>query len=97
VLWGLSLLVGTTLFCALVGSLGLDTIARNLNRLGWWFVLIVALWGLVYALNACAFGLILGSARARVGAAALSAQPANSKAGSWVARAHVWGRDESSV
>jgi len=53
------LLIGIAAFCYLVWDFGIDNIVRNVVRVGWWFVPIVALWGIVYLFNALAWYIIL--------------------------------------
>src|SRR4051794_32009576 len=61
------LLMGLGVFAVLVHQVGVSLIVRNLRAMGWWFLAIIGVWVLAYALNTCTFSLILGSDRRRVG------------------------------
>jgi uncharacterized protein (TIRG00374 family) len=62
------LAIGSALFLLLVRRIGLTTIRRDLAATGWWFGAVLAAWGVGYVLNTATFALLLGPARARVGA-----------------------------
>jgi uncharacterized protein (TIRG00374 family) len=51
--------IGLALFCYLVYSYGIANIVHNLQQTGWWFLPIVLVWAVVYALNAMAWFVIL--------------------------------------
>ncbi|RPH35693.1 UPF0104 family protein, partial [bacterium] len=53
------LILGLGVFLYLVVDFGIDNILLNLRRTGWWFVPIVAVWGVVYWMNARAWYLVL--------------------------------------
>jgi hypothetical protein len=55
----LFLVLGLGVFIYLVLDFGLQNIVQNLGRVGWWFVPIVAVWGVVYWMNARAWYLVL--------------------------------------
>lgn len=56
----LFLVFGLAFFCYLVGDFGIRNILINIERTGWWFVPVVATWGVVYLFNALAWQVILG-------------------------------------
>ncbi|HVP07173.1 MAG TPA: lysylphosphatidylglycerol synthase transmembrane domain-containing protein [Candidatus Acidoferrum sp.] len=58
----LFLLIGFGLFCYLVASFGLSNIVTNLKKTGWWFLPVVAIWGIGYICNTITWRLVLGTA-----------------------------------
>ncbi len=55
----LFLLLGIGVFTYLVLDFGIENILLNLERTGWWFAPIIAVWGIVYWMNARAWHSIL--------------------------------------
>jgi hypothetical protein len=53
------MILGLGVFVYLVYNFGLENIVQNLRKTGWWFVPIVAVWGVVYWMNARAWYLVL--------------------------------------
>jgi len=58
---------GLIFFVVLIWQAGVQGLAETLRRTGWAFVLIVAIWGVVYACNTVAWTLLIRAAEAREG------------------------------
>ncbi len=56
----LFLLIGLSLFIYLVSHLGIDNIIINIGKVGWWFVPVLAVWGVGYVLNTLSWRMVLG-------------------------------------
>ena len=52
-------LIGLTIFVYLVAEFGLNNIIINIGKIEWWFLPIVAVWGIVYIFNSLAWYIIL--------------------------------------
>lgn len=52
-------LIGLIIFIYLILEFGLDNIIINIEKIGWWFLPIVAVWGIVYLFNSLAWYIIL--------------------------------------
>ncbi|MEJ2613629.1 MAG: lysylphosphatidylglycerol synthase domain-containing protein, partial [Ignavibacteriaceae bacterium] len=52
-------LIGLTIFIYLIFEFGLEDIVINIEKIGWWFIPIVAVWGIVYIFNSIAWYIIL--------------------------------------
>lgn len=51
--------IGLIVFIYLIIEFGLDNIVINIEKIGWWFIPIVAVWGIVYLFNSLAWYIIL--------------------------------------
>lgn len=58
--------LGIAIFVILIWDFGLDKIMTNIRKTGWWFLPIIALWGLIYTINALGWYYILGEDRKKV-------------------------------
>ncbi|MGE5438749.1 MAG: lysylphosphatidylglycerol synthase transmembrane domain-containing protein [Bacteroidota bacterium] len=58
--------VGIAIFVILIWDFSLDKIIVNIRKTGWWFLPIIAVWGLVYLINALGWHIILGEDRKKV-------------------------------
>ena len=56
----LFLIFGLVFFFYLVFDLGLRNILTNIQKTGWWFLMVIATWGLVYLCNTLSWRVILG-------------------------------------
>ena len=52
-------LIGLAVFIYLIADFGLNNILNNIKKIGWWFLTIVAVWGVVYLFNSLAWYIIL--------------------------------------
>ena len=52
--------VGFASFCYLIWSFGLHNILSNIQKTGWWFMPIVAIWGFGYIFNTLSLKIIIG-------------------------------------
>ena len=53
------LLCGLAIFSYLVWDFGVENILLNIERTGWWFVPVIAVWAIVYIFNAAAWYVII--------------------------------------
>ena len=52
-------ILGLVVFILLLTEFGIDNIVLNLEKTGWWFVPVIAVWGFVYVINAFAWCFII--------------------------------------
>ncbi len=52
-------LIGLSVFVYLVIEFGINNIVINIEKIGWWFFPIIAVWGIVYLFNSLAWYIIL--------------------------------------
>ncbi|MCU7496509.1 MAG: flippase-like domain-containing protein [Ignavibacteria bacterium] len=58
--------VGIAIFALLIWDFGIDKIMVNIRKTGWWFLPVIALWGVIYLINAYGWHIILGEDRSKV-------------------------------
>ncbi len=54
---------GLIAFGLFVGSFGVGRLATYLEKVGWWFIAIISIWGIIYLLNTGAWIMILGDGK----------------------------------
>ncbi|MGE5680687.1 MAG: lysylphosphatidylglycerol synthase transmembrane domain-containing protein [Bacillota bacterium] len=58
--------LGLIILGFLIWDFGISNIILNIRKLSWWFLVITAIWGVVYLINALAWYIILGKDREKV-------------------------------
>ncbi len=51
--------IGLAVFVYLIADFGFNNILSNIKKIGWWFLPIIAIWGVVYLFNSVAWYIIL--------------------------------------
>lgn len=59
-------LIGIAVFAFLIWDFGFGKILLNIRKTGWWFLPVIATWGLVYIVNAFGWYIILGEDKKKV-------------------------------
>ncbi len=60
-------LFGFAILIFLIFNFGIENIAVNIKKTGWWFIPVIGIWLIVYLLNASAFFVILGKNAKKIG------------------------------
>lgn len=59
-------ILGIAIFVILIWDFGVDKILINIRKTGWWFLPVIAVWGLVYVINALGWYIILGEDKGKI-------------------------------